>query len=263
VGVLARVKTAVKAVAISSVVVGTSVLAFNEKTKLEEIQPVTATISHGEKLQPVVTLTLETSDKTRETVETTPEHPFAVRVGEDGQIAWVNAIDLEGGQSLARADGKSGRLVSRSVEARDQRMYNLAVQDVSTYHVGDAKWLVHNCTPGIDKPFRSPNSDFPPNPTAIKAAQELPFNCYVDCSEFAENMLKATGGQGSIIRVTPGSSSTLTLLENGRTVGGYAYHEVYTDGRYVWDPYISRDPIPLGDWQRLMGNLNPGMVIKK
>jgi Pretoxin HINT domain len=138
-------KTAVTTMAISSIALGTSVLAFNEATMKEDLQPVTATISHGKKDQTVVTLTLETSEKTREVIETTREHPFAVRVGEDGRVAWVNAIDLKAGQSLARADGKSGRLIKLSVTTRDIKMYNLEVKDASTYYVGNSQWLVHNC----------------------------------------------------------------------------------------------------------------------
>jgi Pretoxin HINT domain/ParB-like nuclease domain len=131
-------------VTIPSIFVGTSVLAFNEKTKLEEAQSVTATTSHGEQSQAVVTLTLETDEKKLEVIETTPEHPFAVRVGQDGEIAWVNAIDIEGGQTLARADGKAGRLISRIVEARDVQLYNLSISEVHNYFVGTNKWLVHN-----------------------------------------------------------------------------------------------------------------------
>jgi Pretoxin HINT domain len=92
----------------------------------------------------VVTLTLETDEKKLEVIETTPEHPFAVRIGEGNEISWVNAIDLETGQSLARGDGKSGRLLSSRVEARNQRMYDLSVNQVHNFFVGENGWLVHN-----------------------------------------------------------------------------------------------------------------------
>lgn len=137
-------KTALVTMAISSVAVGTPVLAFNEQAKQQEVQPVTATITHGKNDQSVVTLKLESSDGKQEVLETTPEHPFAIRVGQDGQIAWVNAIDLTKGQSIARADGRSGRLISRSVEARDTQLYNLSVARAHTYYVGEQQWLVHN-----------------------------------------------------------------------------------------------------------------------
>ncbi len=138
-------KAVLTTIAISSVAIGTPVLAFNEVSNQQEIQPVTATISHGKNDQSVVTLKLETSDGKQEVLETTPEHPFAVRVGQDGQIAWVNAIDLTKGQSIARADGKSGRLIARSVEARDVQLYNLTVKTAHTYYVGEQQWLIHNC----------------------------------------------------------------------------------------------------------------------
>ncbi len=39
----------------------------------------------------------------------------------------------------------------------------------------------------------------------------------------------------------------------------YVFHEVYTDGRYAYDPRLSQTPIPLGDYQNVMRSLNPGM----
>jgi hypothetical protein len=68
-----------------------------------------------------------------------------VRVGEDGAVQWVNAIDLNAGYVLAQADGMSGRLVSKRIESRDIQIYNLTVAQVHTYHVGDEKRLVHKC----------------------------------------------------------------------------------------------------------------------
>ncbi len=140
--VITVAKTALAAVAIFTVGVGTPVLALNEKTKLESIQPVTATHVH---IDPeIVTLTLETDAGVREVVETTPEHPFAVRTP-NGLISWVNAIDLKKDQNLIRVGGRSGKLLERMVATREKLMYNLSVARDHTFFVGDGQWLVHNC----------------------------------------------------------------------------------------------------------------------
>ncbi len=138
-------RTALAAVAIFTVGVGTPVLALNEKTKLESIQTVTATMVHVD--SEIVKLTLETDAGVREIIETTPEHPFAVR-SQNGGIAWVNAIDLKKDQNLARVDGRSGKLIERVVVSREEQMYNLSVARDHTFFVGDGQWLVHNtgCT---------------------------------------------------------------------------------------------------------------------
>jgi Pretoxin HINT domain/Pre-toxin TG len=141
-----KVRQTLAAVAITSVVVGASVVAFNEKTRQNESRLVTATITQGEKLQPIVRLSLETSDSGTEVLETTLEHPFAVRAGQDELVDWVNAVDLRVGQSLARKDGKSGRVASVVIEARHQQMYNLSVEAAETYYVGESQWLVHNAS---------------------------------------------------------------------------------------------------------------------
>lgn len=37
----------------------------------------------------------------------------------------------------------------------------------------------------------------------------------------------------------------------------YDYHEVFSDGRYVYDPDLGSMPIPLGDYERALRGLNP------
>lgn len=39
--------------------------------------------------------------------------------------------------------------------------------------------------------------------------------------------------------------------------GNQWYHQVYTDGKYVYDPRLSTRPIPKGDWEQHMRNINP------
>ncbi len=39
----------------------------------------------------------------------------------------------------------------------------------------------------------------------------------------------------------------MRLLEHGKIDSGFKYHEVFTDGRYVYDPRLSNAAVPLGD----------------
>lgn len=46
--------------------------------------------------------------------------------------------------------------------------------------------------------------------------------------------------------------------QGGRIVEQYTFHEVYTDGRYAYDPTLSLDPVPLGDYERALRLTNEG-----
>lgn len=40
-------------------------------------------------------------------------------------------------------------------------------------------------------------------------------------------------------------------------IADYRFHDVYTDGRYVYDPAMSLNPIPYGDHERAIRLMNP------
>ena len=122
--------------------------------------------------------------------------------------------------------------------------------------------------PGLNKPIRPVNPDFPPN---INAAQELKSkrmmefiqNDSFDCSEIADIMLKSANNKGYIMEVKPIKQGNLNVYENGSMVTHQYYHQVYTDGKYVFDPRVSTTPIPKGDWEQHIRNINNGDVIIK
>lgn len=131
-------------------------------------------------------------------------------------------------------------------------------------NLADAVETSINAIPGIDKPFRRPNSDFPANENLISAMNDLPHNCSgMDCSEIAEKLFDISGGNGKILNVSPPNGKSLDLMENGDIDGGFAYHQVFTDGKYVYDPRLSDNAIPKGDWEKHIKGLNPGSVIKE
>ncbi|MBV4508015.1 hemagglutinin repeat-containing protein [Pseudomonas sp. BW13M1] len=114
---------------------------------------------------------------------------------------------------------------------------------------------------GIGIPFRPVNPDFPPNQAVVDAMNSDLIKNMVkctstDCSEIAIKLLKAAGGVGKIIEVSPLSIAGLNVHENGRTEAEQWYHQVYTDDRYVYDPRLSKQPIPKGDWEKHIKGIN-------
>ncbi|TLF74502.1 RHS repeat-associated core domain-containing protein, partial [Nocardia cyriacigeorgica] len=107
---------------------------------------------------------------------------------------------------------------------------------------------------------RSPNPAYPPDPR-LDELMNRSYHQNTDCSEIAEMMLERADGEGRIIRYEPADRfGAVGTPENlGRTITDYIYHEVYTDGRYVYDPAFSNTPVPLGDFHRIMKSLNPGI----
>jgi RHS repeat-associated protein len=119
--------------------------------------------------------------------------------------------------------------------------------------------------PGIARPFALPSAGAPPNPAAVEAAGSMTICSYTDCSEIAEYLLKKTG-TGKILRVDPPSATGpdrwLKILEKDR-VEEYIYHEVYTDGRYIFDPRLSVQPVLRDEWEKMIRVMNPDATISE
>jgi hypothetical protein len=104
---------------------------------------------------------------------------------------------------------------------------------------------------------------------AIKVGEEIFFNGVKGSIEFfkdlynkADKLFNSAGGKGKIIEVTPkNKGQKLTLFENGgKTPPDFIYHQVYTDGKYIYDPRLSSKPVPKGDWESMIKKLNPSGV---
>ncbi|MFG2211800.1 putative T7SS-secreted protein [Streptomyces sp. NPDC048638] len=110
--------------------------------------------------------------------------------------------------------------------------------------------------------FRPPNPNHPPHQAAIDAMRAAPVGGNVDCSELAEYILKRSGGKGEVINFTSHSGEMFKVpQEGGRLIEEFKYHDVYTDGKYVYDPELGSNPVPLGDFKRSIRHLNPGLKI--
>ncbi|MEY9950482.1 putative T7SS-secreted protein [Kitasatospora sp. GAS1066B] len=151
----------------------------------------------------------------------------------------------------------------------------LSVDPLGLRAAPNAKSYVHNptiwadplglapddCSRGLFD-FRSPNPDYPPNSDALAELQKLasgPRHSSLDCSEIAEQIKESAGGAGQVIRFAPVSKfDEIVIPEKGGSVlERYDYHEVFSDGRYVYDPDLSSTPVPLGDYERALRGLNP------
>jgi filamentous hemagglutinin len=86
-----------------------------------------------------------------------------------------------------------------------------------------------------------------------------------DCSEIAEDIYDATGEKGMIIDIRPSGPVSINNevripMAEGR-IDTFYYHQVYSDGRYVFDPRLSSEPIPLSEYIQVIQALNPGVLI--
>ncbi|MGI5289523.1 RHS repeat-associated core domain-containing protein [Nonomuraea polychroma] len=130
---------------IEEVQVGDKVLATDPDTGKTEVKPVVSVItSKGEKN--LVQLTVDTDgDRGQATglVIATAEHSFWLPELRD----WREAGSLKPGQWLQTSAGTKVRIAGITAwAAKDQRVHNLTIQDVHTYHVvtGSVDALVHN-----------------------------------------------------------------------------------------------------------------------
>lgn len=117
----------------------------------------------------------------------------------------------------------------------------------------------------MDRPFRPVNPEFPPSKSVVDAMESTQIKNMVgcsrtDCSDIASKLFDASGGKGKVIEVRPSKAGDLNVYENGVKEPGQFYHQVYTDGRYVYDPRLSSNPIPKGDWEQHIKNINPDGV---
>jgi filamentous hemagglutinin len=83
-------------------------------------------------------------------------------------------------------------------------------------------------------------------------------NSNYDCSEIAEDIYKANGSKGEILNFTS-STGDLNVVENGSSKS-YVYHQVYSDGNYVYDPRWNNVPISKDNYIQMLKNMNGGNV---
>ncbi len=89
------------------------------------------------------------------------------------------------------------------------------------------------------------------------------------CTGCAIELRNAAGGEGKIVifsgkgalwpdkyEWTMGSDNfKIPASQAGEE---FAYHSVYTDGKYIYDPFVSSNPIPQSDYLKMLNESNPG-----
>ncbi|ROQ66015.1 RHS repeat-associated protein [Streptomyces sp. 840.1] len=109
--------------------------------------------------------------------------------------------------------------------------------------------------------FREPNSAHPPSANLTDVMRAAPRGPEVDCSDIASFISRRADGEGRIVHYTTFSGGDIRIPERAGArvdIEDYTFHEVYTDGRYVYDPTLSHNPVPLGDYERALRLTNDG-----
>ncbi|WP_326829565.1 polymorphic toxin-type HINT domain-containing protein [Streptosporangium sp. NBC_01810] len=134
---------------IEDVKVGEYVLATDPETGRTEARAVTVLIP-GEGTKNLVKITVDIDgDRGDATapITATDEHPFWV----PSQREWTDADELQPGMWLQTSAGTHVQITAIKKWTTTQRVHNLTVDDIHTYHVlaGDQALLVHNTIPDV------------------------------------------------------------------------------------------------------------------
>ncbi|MBP0018799.1 MAG: pre-peptidase C-terminal domain-containing protein [Cyanobacteria bacterium SBLK] len=126
-----EVATAEGEKAIDEIIVGDTVLAYDEDTGAVGEYPVSRTLTRIAPESVVLTV----GD---ETITTTPKHEFYTANG------WVEAEHLHEGNTLVRLGGKTETVTEVALHQDSTRVYNFEVETAHTYYVSREELLVHN-----------------------------------------------------------------------------------------------------------------------
>ncbi|MFE8645077.1 DUF6862 domain-containing protein [Sphingomonas sp. NCPPB 2930] len=186
----------------------------------------------------------------------------AIPTGRDA----VPAPEPEVGKPNNLASGET-RQVGRGTDAANDPVYEQGPAEANVVTPkGGGSSTADVVLPGMDRPVRQVNVDYPPIPSVVDAMNSPQMKTWVvntgciDCSEIAPKLLEAAGGKGQILEVRPIVSGQLNVFENGVNESGQSFHQVYTDGQYVYDPRLLSRPIPKGDWEQHIRNINPAGI---
>ena len=108
---------------------------WNGETRYEKVTDIIT----NEKIYELYIISLKNSD----VIEATDEHPLYV-VGK----GWRDAKLLTKGQQLYLQNKGQVKIASIKTETRHERVYNLSVENTSTYFIGEEGVLVHNAKKG-------------------------------------------------------------------------------------------------------------------
>lgn len=202
-GTLVHTPNGIKA--IETLQVGDLVFAFDEESGQKVVRRITETF-----INPTTTI-LKIIDTRGGVLETTWNHPFYVTAG-----MWVKAKDLMVGDEFLTIDGKALQVASVQESIREEKVYNLEVEDSHTYFVGQNGVLVHNAS--YDKNVSNSVTDF-----MLKAFGGEDFEAQVNYTNMLKNNLAALEeqinqakklGNSTLVKALTGMKSGLTTEIN-------------------------------------------------
>jgi RHS repeat-associated protein len=140
--------------------VGDKVLAWDEWSGRQQLQPIDRV--YRRVADHLRILRIRAADGDEQTIQTTNEHPFWVP-GE----GWLDAADLDEGDSLLQPDGQMATLFASSLELHPEgiAVFNLRVEHSHTYYVADRYGvdpiLVHNASQTYDEMIAAARNLYP------------------------------------------------------------------------------------------------------
>lgn len=82
----------------------------------------------------------------------------------------------------------------------------------------------------------------------------------VDCDDIARALYKVSGGKGKILDLTvPGGKIKVKEFDK---LEDFVDHRVFSDGKNIFDPRFSENPIPINQYLDELRKLNPNLVVK-
>jgi filamentous hemagglutinin len=103
-----------------------------------------------------------------------------------------------------------------------------------------------------------------PNPAAADLLQDPAFQeqalSGAECTDLGGALQDAAGNQGGTLSVSPGEGATTVQHPTQLGVAESNFHQVFTDGNYVFDPVYSTKPIPIAQYIELIQDLSGGNV---
>jgi hypothetical protein len=141
-------------VAIEVFEVGDRVIAHDEKSGEMTLREVTRV--YVRRLAPIVAVTVLAAGGQVETFPTTEEHPFLVDAEKTGgEPVWRRADQLQPGDLVRTLDRGTTRVESITYTGSATTVYNLEVEGLHNYHVGENGVVVHNgsCVPDWIKTY--------------------------------------------------------------------------------------------------------------
>ncbi len=82
-----------------------------------------------------------------------------------------------------------------------------------------------------------------------------------DCSEIADDLAQAAGGKGEIFTIKSRTELKDIQVKEYGEMKSYVYHTVYSDGKYIYDPRLTNDPVPIKKYMDSVSRHNNGDIV--